>query len=251
MPKNGGGTGNEWLIFENDGEGNFKKHEVYKGYGGHETIFADFDADGDIDIVSKCWCKPTTFVLLENKLDPPQDATPPSAPTNVHMALTQDLDIELSWDEVTDSESGVKKYTIYRDNVQIGTAEGTTYTDNSVEVGETYQYSISATNGAGLEGDKSESTTSIENLRDALHLSSFKIRTSRSSSGLLLTIATDIKGKHSIALIDMQGKVLAEQENSGLTENSFSISGRSNGVYFIRVSVQESSVVKKILLDRS
>jgi hypothetical protein len=69
--QNGPGTDNSWLIFENvDGKGRFERREIYKGYGSHEAIFADFDGDGDIDIVSKCWCNRTTFVLLENKLDP-------------------------------------------------------------------------------------------------------------------------------------------------------------------------------------
>jgi hypothetical protein len=71
VAQNGPGTNNAWLIFENvDGKGRFEKREIYRGYGAHETLFADFDGDGDIDILSKCWGSPTTFVLLENKLDP-------------------------------------------------------------------------------------------------------------------------------------------------------------------------------------
>jgi hypothetical protein len=71
VPKNGGGQGNEWLVFENtDGKGTFQKHEVYKGFGAHETVFGDFDGDDDVDMVSKCWCGGATFVLLENKSDP-------------------------------------------------------------------------------------------------------------------------------------------------------------------------------------
>ena len=53
-----------------NGKGRFERREIYKGYGAHETVYADFDGDGDIDLVSKCWRKPATFVLLENKLDP-------------------------------------------------------------------------------------------------------------------------------------------------------------------------------------
>jgi hypothetical protein len=40
-----------------------------------QTGVADIDKDGrldSIDIVSKCWGNPTTFVLLENVLDPKQ-----------------------------------------------------------------------------------------------------------------------------------------------------------------------------------
>ena len=71
IAQNGSGTGNAWLIFENmDGKGRFEKRQVYLGHGTHETLFADFDGDGDIDIVGKSWSGPSTFVLLENKLDP-------------------------------------------------------------------------------------------------------------------------------------------------------------------------------------
>jgi hypothetical protein len=69
--QNGPGMNNAWLIFENtDGKGRFERREIYRGYGAHESIYADFDGDGDIDIVSKCWGNPTTFVLLENRRDP-------------------------------------------------------------------------------------------------------------------------------------------------------------------------------------
>jgi len=51
-----------------DGKGRFERREIYRGYGAHETLFADFDGDGDIDMLSKCWGDPTTFVLLENGL---------------------------------------------------------------------------------------------------------------------------------------------------------------------------------------
>ena len=71
VAQNGPGTNNSWLIFDNmDGKGRFERREIYKGYGAHETVYADFDGDGDIDLVSKCWPKPATFVLLENKRDP-------------------------------------------------------------------------------------------------------------------------------------------------------------------------------------
>jgi hypothetical protein len=73
VPRNGGGEGNEWSLFENvDGKGNFQRHQIYKGFGAHETVYGDFDSDGDIDIVSKCWCGNATIVLLENKTDPPK-----------------------------------------------------------------------------------------------------------------------------------------------------------------------------------
>lgn len=69
--QNGAGTNNVWLVFENmDGKGRFEKREIYRGHGAHETVYADFDGDGDIDILSKRWGGPAPFVLLENLLDP-------------------------------------------------------------------------------------------------------------------------------------------------------------------------------------
>lgn len=47
-----------WFIWENiDGKGqNWLEHVVLDaGLGGHEAVAADFDADGDLDIMSKLW----------------------------------------------------------------------------------------------------------------------------------------------------------------------------------------------------
>ena len=93
VAQNGGGENHEWIIFENtDGKGTFEKRVIYTGYGAHESIYADFDADGDIDIFSKCWCGGGAGVILENKLDP----APPEAPVNVSTTINAENQVEVA-----------------------------------------------------------------------------------------------------------------------------------------------------------
>jgi hypothetical protein len=47
-----------WYIWENkDGKGQqFTEHVILDAHlGGHEAVAADFDGDGDLDLVSKLW----------------------------------------------------------------------------------------------------------------------------------------------------------------------------------------------------
>ena len=54
-------------VWENlDGKGgSWKEHVVHEGIEGHESVGADIDGDGDIDIASKPWASDTHY-LLEN-----------------------------------------------------------------------------------------------------------------------------------------------------------------------------------------
>ena len=55
-------------IFYGDGQGNFRKTELVKGYGWHEARLADMDGDGDLDLLNKPynWEAPRVDVWLNN-----------------------------------------------------------------------------------------------------------------------------------------------------------------------------------------
>jgi hypothetical protein len=88
------------------------------------------------------------------------DATPPSAPAGL-TATASGEQINLSWTAASDAESGISGYKIYRGITsggetflaQVGNV--TSYTDLTTLPNTTYFYQISAVNGAGLEGSRS------------------------------------------------------------------------------------------------
>lgn len=88
----------------------------------------------------------------------PGDETPPGAPSNLAAEATGARQIRLTWDAAADPESGISKYLIYRDAGEppIDSTTATSYDDNSVAPESTYTYEVSARNGVGIEGPRSE-----------------------------------------------------------------------------------------------
>lgn len=85
----------------------------------------------------------------------PSDNTKPSAPSNLSGSAAGRTQVDLSWDAAEDGESGIDKYLIYRDGQKIGESSSTSYSDKNCSAGTTYRYAVSAVNGEGMEGDKS------------------------------------------------------------------------------------------------
>lgn len=81
--------------------------------------------------------------------------TPPFAPTNFASSATSSTQVVTSWTASTDNPSGpVAKYLVYRYSAGvtpavIGETTGTTYTDNTVVSGVTYDYAVKAVDAAG------------------------------------------------------------------------------------------------------
>ena len=89
-----------------------------------------------------------------------QDLTPPTTPDSLTARAPNSTQIRLQWAPGSDAQSGISEYRIYRDAVfgdpPIGTVIGTTFTDNDVDLLELYRYEVSAVNGHGLEGERSD-----------------------------------------------------------------------------------------------
>jgi hypothetical protein len=77
----------------------------------------------------------------------------PSAPTNAHTNSPTNGNPILNWTAV----NGVTSYKIYRDGISLGTANDTTYTDNTSSEG-THEYYITAVTG-NIESNHSNSVT--------------------------------------------------------------------------------------------
>jgi hypothetical protein len=79
-----------------------------------------------------------------------EDTTAPTAPANLLLSAEDGYTTNLAWDASTD-DTGVSSYNIYRDGALLGTVLGastTTYQDQTVVPGNTYEYAVEALDAA-------------------------------------------------------------------------------------------------------
>jgi len=86
-----------------------------------------------------------------------KDTTPPTAPTYLSAMAVNDDRIDLAWMAASDPQSGIDHYKIYRNSNLVGTTNQITYSDTGLNEQTFYLYQVSAVNGEGLEGAKSDS----------------------------------------------------------------------------------------------
>ena len=83
------------------------------------------------------------------------DFTPPSIPEDLVATAVGTERIDLTWSPSSDPESGVFEYVVFRDGGEISRTTTTSFQDGGLTPGTTYEYRVSAINGAGDESDPS------------------------------------------------------------------------------------------------
>ena len=88
------------------------------------------------------------------------DTTKPSVPAILTSGATSSTQVALTWSTSTDN-TGVTGYDVYRNGVLLTTSPVTTtsYTDTTASPGATYQYTVSALDGAGNASAQSSPAT--------------------------------------------------------------------------------------------
>jgi chitodextrinase len=84
------------------------------------------------------------------------DFTPPTVPENVEATAVGTGRIDLAWSPSSDGESGISGYRILRDGDEIAVSVATEFQDGELSPATTYEYRVSAINGAGVEGGVSD-----------------------------------------------------------------------------------------------
>ncbi len=87
------------------------------------------------------------------------DSQPPSIPSGLKGSINKQGQVVLSWLASSDEQSGVAEYLVYRDNVLIGKASNTGYTDTAVAAGKSYIYAVVAKDRVGNVSPVSSSVT--------------------------------------------------------------------------------------------
>ena len=171
-------------LYLNDGTG--KMVRVHRGLphlGRGNGAFADFDGDGRVDLIyhgaeiayhsnspsgqQDTNSTSTIKTYVYRNTDGVVDTTLPSTPGGLTaQASTTAAEVTLNWTASSDAESGISRYALKRDGATIANVNGTTYTDRGLQEATTYQYTVVAVNGAGLESSASNtaSTTTVADL---------------------------------------------------------------------------------------
>jgi fibronectin type III domain protein len=85
---------------------------------------------------------------------PPSDSTAPTVPPNTNATSSSSSAINVSWGTSSDNV-GVTGYKIYRDGVQVGTSQTTSFTNASLAPSTSYTFTVSAFDAAGNESGQS------------------------------------------------------------------------------------------------
>jgi len=101
---------------------------------------------------------------LQGSLSDPASATTldgsgPTEPTNLEATTVSQTQVDLTWTASEDPDTGVEQYNVYRDGAVVGTVVSTSFADTGLQQNTTYVYAISAVNGEGIEGERSQSVS--------------------------------------------------------------------------------------------
>jgi fibronectin type 3 domain-containing protein len=68
------------------------------------------------------------------------DTEAPSVPTGVTLDSATASTVTISWDASTDTQGIVVSYRVFRDGTEVGSLPTTSFTDTTVQPGQTYLY---------------------------------------------------------------------------------------------------------------
>ena len=129
---------------------------------GSWSININFDGvtEGQIVLRAETY---TTEIINSNTVDGTLDYTapaPPSIPQNLSAEVMSSNQINLDWDDV----DGTTGYTVYRNDVDIGTINESNYNDYDLEPSTTYEYEIATIENPNDRSDLVSATTLAENV---------------------------------------------------------------------------------------
>lgn len=84
-----------------------------------------------------------------------RDQTPPSSPSTLHATQDSPATLRLTWAAATDRDTGIARYRVYRDGVEIASTAEQIFIDAKLRPGAMLAYEVSAVNFHGIEGARS------------------------------------------------------------------------------------------------
>ena len=203
---------------------------------GDKTIYVQFrDAAGN-------WNTSSSSATIS------YDTSAPGTPSGLSASAGNE-EVTLSWNSV----SGASEYRIYQNGSQKATTSNTSYTITNLSNGTTYDFRISAVDGAGNEGSQSDEVSAIP--------SSDGGSTNADTTDPTISWDNPDSGDTVSGIIEL--RVRADDDDSGLSQVKFyvdnriidTVRSRSNGFYRIdwnSMTVGDGShALKALALDRA
>ena len=130
-----------------------------KGYLNGQLVISAADPDligGKAGLIASS----NRIVSFDNVLVRHDDATPPSAPSNLSAVSNSSSQMALAWDGSSD-DTGVSGYKIYRDGQEIATVNGVlnNFKDTGLTIATTYRYTVRAFDPGGRLSEGSNEVT--------------------------------------------------------------------------------------------
>ena len=122
------------------------------------------DVDGlrlDAHFIDHTGAVRDSFTVVKTGAGAIADATPPTAPAELSTVAVEARQVDLAWTAAADPESGIRKYRVYRDGMLVGAATAPGFQDRGLRPQTAYEYTVSAVNGAGVGGPRSEMVRAV------------------------------------------------------------------------------------------
>jgi len=203
------------------------------------------------------------------------DWTPPAAFTVIGGTSAIDSDttysktqLSANWTSSTDPNSAIAKYwyaigtTLGGTNVVNWTSAGSntavTQTGLSLQVGQTYYFSVKAEDGAGLQSavystDDGQLVAGVTGFPDLSNFFDMETIPNPFRESLQVAYHLETSSPVQIRLLDVTGKAVViysnARENAGAHQLLFSATGYAQGMYFIEITAENKRYCKKVILN--
>ena len=125
------------------------------------TVQADQPYQYSVSAIDDAGNKSSSSATLQVITPTLPDTEAPSVPTGLILDSVTENQVAISWVASTDTQGTVASYRIFRDNVEVGISVTTSFTDSTVQGGQTYLYSVSSIDDTGNESNQS-ATLSVD-----------------------------------------------------------------------------------------
>ena len=174
-------------------------------------------------------------------------------PENLSYEILDDPAVELAWD----FNRGFENFKIYRDGIEIGQPGTNSYTDITVESGESYEYYITAVYSGGYEstasntivvevlGSDQDTTPELTSKLNGIYPNPFN-----PSTNISFDLAQN--GQVSLEIYNARGALVQTLLDEQLTTGSYTINWNAencaSGIYLIQLKTSGKIQVKKAVL---